>query len=71
MRLATDYTNVFLRNKLDKAKFWNGTNVSDGTSCFSLSLDLLSDEPLLLLKLSGSFLSQPGNLLKMDTKKMQ
>lgn len=39
------------------------------TSCllsFSFSLDLLSDEPLLLLKLPGSFRSQTCNLVETD-----
>lgn len=31
--------------------------------CFSFSLDLLFDEPLFLLKLPGSLLSQTGNLV--------
>lgn len=33
---------------------------------FSLSLDLLSDEPLFLLELPGSLLSQPGDLVETD-----
>lgn len=44
-------------------------SVTSWLLCFSLSLDLLSYESLFLLKLSGSFLSQTGNLAKTDTKK--
>lgn len=36
--------------------------VSSVLMCFSFSLDLLSDEPLLLFELSGSLLPQAGNL---------
>lgn len=32
--------------------------------CFSFPLDLLSDEPLFLLKLPGSLLSQTGDLVE-------
>lgn len=35
--------------------------------CFSFSLDLLSDESLFLFKLSGPFLSQPGDLMETTT----
>lgn len=73
MSFTADCTSVFQdQDKLDQAKSWNGTRVSERTSWllrFSLSLDLLSYEPLLLLKLFGSFLSQTGNLEKTKHKK--
>lgn len=43
------------------------TCVASRLLCFSFSLDLLSDEPLFLLKLPGSLLSQTGNLVETDT----
>lgn len=68
IKLDSSKQNRTALNWFDWARWNNRGSVHTSASClllrrFSLSLDLLSDEPLLLLKLPGSLLSQTDYLV--------